>query len=733
MAKKKLSDNDLKALLAAEKADAVASMSANKLSEERTRALDYYNGKMPDMPVATGRSSAVSTDVADTVEGLMPSLLEIFCGGDEVVRFDPVGPEDVQAAEQESDYVNHVFMQQNPGFMILYTFIKDALLSKVGVVKVWTEEYEEKKKETYYDQPEESFMMLASNQDVEIIEHSEQVDPITGISTHDVTVMTKKKVVKHCVENVPPEEFGIARNAKSVADCGYCFHEVARRESEAIGMGFDETEVKKLPTYVTTMDGTEAQARDTVEDSSGAGGDDGANTANRLVKLTEHYVVMDYDGTGARMYRVTTGGDQGDILTRNGKKDIEEVDEPAFAAMSPIIMPHRFFGKSIADLVSDIQRIKTALTRALLDNSYLANNPTQEIVESHAGVNTLDDLLISRPGRIVRTKMPGGLIMHAYPSIANHILPTIEYFDATREWRTGVTRQGQGIDANALQNQSATAVNQAFTAAQARMKLIARIFAETGVRDMFSLLHKAIRKHGSARQTVRLRNQWVTVDPRDWKERNDLTINVGIGDGSKAEKMAETQILIQAQTQAIGAGIVSPKNLWNTAKRLTRLIGEKDVDSFFTPPGRPPDPNDPSSAPIPPPTDPKIEIEKQRIAADMQAKQMDAQMRGQEMQVKAATDAQSDQRKAEIERMQAEADIATNDRKVQADMMLAQQKFEFEKQLKIMDHELKREQHAAEMQMKREQHEQSMAAGAFKVVAGAHAHEQKMEQSKGAE
>ena len=169
----KMSSGDLKALLAAEKADALSAMRASKLSDERSKAMDYYNGDMSeDMPAADGRSRAVSTDVSDTIEGMMPSLMEIFCGGDEVVKFEPVGPEDVKAAEQETDYVNHVFMQQNPGFLVLYSFIKDALLSKNGIVKVFWEEKEDEEEETYMGITDEQLMMLVSDDDVQITEHS---------------------------------------------------------------------------------------------------------------------------------------------------------------------------------------------------------------------------------------------------------------------------------------------------------------------------------------------------------------------------------------------------------------------------------------------------------------------------------------------------------------------------------------------------------------------------------
>jgi hypothetical protein len=184
----KMSSGDLRALLAAERADALSAMSASKLSEERAAALDYYLGDMArDMPAPDGRSKAVSTDVADTIEGLMPSLMEIFTAGDEVVRFEPVGPEDVDAAEQETDYVNHVFMQQNPGFLVLYSFIKDALLSKVGIVKVWWETREELERETYLDLDDAAFAIISADPDLEIVAHSVREAGSTPLTRSDLS------------------------------------------------------------------------------------------------------------------------------------------------------------------------------------------------------------------------------------------------------------------------------------------------------------------------------------------------------------------------------------------------------------------------------------------------------------------------------------------------------------------------------------------------------------------
>jgi hypothetical protein len=511
----KISDGTLRAMLAAEKQDALSADTADKLSNSRQKAMDYYNGDMSeDMPAPDGRSKAVSTDVADTIEGLMPSLMEIFCSGDEVVSFQPVGQEDVEAAEQETDYVNHVFMQQNQGFLVLYGFIKDALLSKNGYVKVWWEESEEEERETFLNQPDEVLEAFAAEKEIELIEHTakpvdgyvapEGADPEAPVpQLHDFTVSYKRKYSCAKVVGVPPEEFGISRHARGIKNTSYCYHEAGgTTEADLIAQGYDEKQVKALPTYAGVETNGESKKRDTVDETSGSDGDDALNTSQRLIRVTEHYIRMDYEGNGRPgIYRVTTGGEQGEILQREDGPAVERVNRIPFASMTPIIVTHRHYGRSIADLVMDIQRIKTALIRGALDNLYLHNNPRVEVSEAHAGANTLDDLLVSRPGGIVRTKNPGGLNWQVVPDITGSIYPALEYMDATREWRTGVTRQGQGIDANALQNQSATAVNQAFTAAQARMKLIARIFAETGIRDLFALLHATIRESGNPATT----------------------------------------------------------------------------------------------------------------------------------------------------------------------------------------------------------------------------------------
>jgi hypothetical protein len=655
----KMTEQELRAILAAHRTDSMSAIVASKLAEERATALDYYQGDMSrTMPAAPGRSKAVSTDTSDTIEGLMPALMEIFAGGDEVVRFEPHGPEDVAAAEQETDYVNHVFMQGNPGFLILYSFIKDALLSKVGVVKVWWEREELKERESYLDLDPESFLALIAAEDVEIVEHTMHCDE-RGVTTHDVTIEVTRDTERARVDTVAPEEWGIARNARRIGEAAYCFHDVFRTESQLIEQGFDHEQVKALPSYLVAHT-VEEIARDTVNETTLRQGEDNINTANRLIRVTEHYVRLDYErNDDPRLYRVTTAGEEGHLLLRGGEPDIVEVDRMPFAAMTPVIVTHRFFGRSIADLVRDIQEIKTALLRGMLDNLYLHNNPRVEVAETLTSETTVDDLLVSRPGGIVRVKQPGALAWQTVPDITGAIYPAMQYMDATREWRTGISRQGQGVDPNALQNQVATIANQMFNASQAKVKLIARIFAETGIKDLFTLLHATIRKHATKPHVVRLRNQWAPVDPREWKTRNDMSVNVGLGTGSKAEQLAHLQLIIGAQKEAIQVGMVSPRNLYESAKELSRLAGHKDADRFFMAP-----PAEAAQQPLPPPSDPR----QAEIAA-----------------------------KAAAEKARIESDATHQRMKLQAELTFAQQKFELEKQMRLLDLEIAREKHQHEV------------------------------------
>ncbi len=642
----------LKAILQSEKLDALG-VNTSQLASERAKALDYYYGNMTgDMPNQDGRSSAVSTDVADVVEGLMPGLMEIFASTEEPVQFNPVGPEDVDAAEQETDYVNHIFMQKNRGFLTLYSFIKDALLSKVGIVKVAWETTERESTETYYNLGEDELAVMLQDPGIEVTKKTEHDDGY-GNKSYDVELTLSKQYGCAKVYPVPPEEFGISKRARTLTDCAYCYHEPAGiTESDLIRQGYDEFQVRSLPTNADAPR-IEAISRDTIEVGSRAQtAADEVNRPMRPIRVTEHYIRMDYEGSGkVKLYRVTTGSDQFEVLTRNGVPDVVEVDTMPFACMTPVIVTHRFFGRSIADLVVDIQKIKTALYRALLDNMYLANNQRIAVDTTTAHERTLDDLLVNRPGGIVRVKSPNTLFPLPSQSIGNFAFPLIEYVDTVKEMRTGVSLQSQGLNANALQNQSATAVNQAFTATQAKMKLIARIFAETGIRDLFYLLHATIRKNDRKQNTVRLRNKWVTVDPRNWKERDDLTITVGLGSGSKELQIAQLMQVLNVQKEMMMGGLptVTPKNVYNTAAKLVEKVDLKNPEPYFT------DPDSPQGQQL-------VQQKQQQPNPDM------AKVQGQ-LQIQAA---------------QAQGDLAAQQARMQADMAMEQQKFEHQRQLEAL-------------------------------------------------
>lgn len=523
---------------------------------------------------------------------------------------------------------------------------------------------------------------------------------------HDVTVIKRKTIGRARVQGVPPEECGIERQARSIRDCGYFFHRVTRREADLIAEGFDEVQIKALPTYVVTT-GVEETARDTVAENTGTGGDKGANTANRFVRIVEHYVRMDYEQNNkVKLYRVTTGGEVGEILKKDGEVLITEEDDIPFASMTPVIVTHRFFGRSIADLVLDIQRIKTALTRGLLDNTYLAVNPRPIISETDSSESTIDDTLISRPGAPIRGKTPNCVTWSEMPAITDKILPAIEYMDAQREWRSGVSRQGQGLDPETLQNQSATAGMLQFTATQAKMKLIARIFAETGIRDMFSLLHETIRKHTSESQVYRLRNKWINVDPRDWKRRDDMTINVGLGGGGRGEQVAFANAIIQIQAQALAGGktnLVSDLNLYNSAQELAKAMGHKDGDKFFTDPRTVPPPQ---AAP-----DPKLMEVQMKAQADQQKSERDAQLKLVSMQ----TD-------YEHQKAKGVADAALNDRKMALDELKAQREHEY----KLIEMDRNHQYKLAELAAKSHAHAQDTA-----VSSQAHANDTAVDVEKG--
>ena len=570
-----MNDSDLKAIFRAEERASLGYIGGT-LSADRAKAMDYYF-QSPFGNEVEGRSQVVTSDVADTVDWILPSLLRIFTAGPEVVRFDPTGPEDEDQAAQATDYVNHVFSVENPGFMILMAWFKDALLQKNGIVKVWRDEGDKWKVENYPSlQPEEA-ELLAGDPDVEVISKTENEDGTLGLS-----VRHKRPYGKSTVSGVPPEEFLISRDARSIMDARFLGHRVRKMASDLIDEGYPRKLIDSIPGEETNDRTEEREARDRYEDNEDDATGASMDRSTRRIVVTEGYLRVDYDGDGVAELRMIT-------MAGNEILENEPVDDHPFADLTPIPMPHKWAGRSVADLVMDLQLIRSTILRQMLDNLYLVNNARMEVVADQVN---LDDLLTSRPGGIVRTRAAGMVKPIEVPPVFQHAMPALEWLSAEKEKRTGVTSYNQGVDANSL-NKTAHGLQNILNQAQQRIELIARVFAETGVRRLFKLILRCEAKHQTKEKLIRLRNKWVPMDPRTWSSEMDCSVAVGLGTGNRDQMLMQLMNIggIMKEYIALQGGVegpfVSRQNLWNWNKAVTENSGFKSPETFFSDPTQP--------------------------------------------------------------------------------------------------------------------------------------------------
>ena len=646
-----------------------------KLTEQRSDALDRYYGKKYGNE-QEGRSQIVTRDVADVIEWIMPSLMKIFTSGDKVVQFEPQGPEDVEMAKQSTDYVNYVIMRQNPGFSTLYQWFKDALLQKNGIVKHYWDDSSETLREEYNNLTEEEFTALLLDDNVEVKEHTANggedemsLEPVT----HDVVVSRTYEDGQVRIEPVPPEEFLINKYAKTIEDARFVGHRVKKTKSELLEQGYPKNKIENIFSNDEADYKAERLSRFSHEQDNAPEGDidDG-------IWVTECYMRVDFDNDGiAELRKVTKVGDE--LL------DNEAVDSVPFSSLTPIPMPHKFYGLSIYDLISDLQLIKTTLMRNLLDNMYLTNNGRYEVVEGQAN---LDDLMTSRPGGIVRVRTPGAVNPLGTPQLDQNSFNMLGYLDSIREERTGVSKNSMGLSEGGLKShQTATGVGQVMTAAQQKIELIARIFAETGMKDLANSVYMLVQKYEKPEKLVRLNNKWTTLYPHEWKEKMDCVAQVGLGFGNKDMNLMHLGRLSQtiqmiAQHPAAGM-LLKPKNVYNLVAEQIKAMGMKNVDDFIT---------DPGDSQVP---------QQQGPSPEQQAKQADAQLKAEEIKVKL----QKIQQESAIKQqeMQLEADIAAQDlelkrQEAQVDMQIKAQELEIKKAelaLKQQELVLEREQERA--------------------------------------
>src|SRR5690348_12251385 len=539
----RMRDDEVLALCQAQMQGALGFLNG-KLAQSRLRALQFYNAE-PYGNEVEGSSQIVTTEVRDTVESAMPSLMKIFMSGEKVAQFDPTGPEDEAIAEQATDYANYIFTKDNDGFGVLQTAFRDGLIQKQGVVKIFWEEVETHKRERYQGLTDAELEQLLAPDEVTAAEHTDypgqvgQVDPQTGIETlvavtlHDVVVRRAKKLGRVRIVNVPPEEFLISRRATSLADATFVAHRVKKTASQLIEMGYAKKLVDELPGYDAQDFNQERIERFRAEDEAPYTNKPALDPSMKELWLTECYLPMDYDGDGiAELRKVTVAGEPAAKILDN-----EEIDSLPFRAWTPIPQPHKFYGLSLADLTMDLQLTKSTVTRQLLDNMYRVNNARAAI----SGKVNIEDMLTVRPGGLVRmtdpNALPEGHIMPLVtPPLGNMAYPLLEFLDSKQETRTGITRYNQGLDANTL-NKTASGINTITGYAQQRQELIAGNAAEMLVAGIFKSILELVCKHQQEPRFIRLRNQWVPMDPREWQDQMDVTVTVGLGTGNKDQQL----------------------------------------------------------------------------------------------------------------------------------------------------------------------------------------------------
>jgi hypothetical protein len=408
----------------------------DELSDQRYEAMKYYYSE-PFGNEVEGRSQYVDSTVQDTIEWIKPSLMRVFASGDELVQFEPNSPDEVDMAKQATDYVNYVLKRQHNGWEILYQWFTDALLQKNGIVKVWWDDYSEYVREEYRNLSDVEFEALVVDEDVDIVEHSEY--PVEGGYYHDCVVKRMQYNGQVYIENVPPEEFLINREAKTIDDARFICHRIKKTLSELRQMYPDiDDEDLKGGDIGNPMWSAERQARYSFDSTEDFWNTDSVSAPEKSMTeywLYESFIRTDYDGDGiAELRKVCTVGTT--ILAN------DEIDNMPFISLTPIKIPHKFFGLSVADLVMPLQKIKSTLIRNLLDNMYNQNYGRFAVLEGQAN---LDDLLTARPGGIVRVKSPNAVTPLATPSLEPFAFNMVQYMDQVGEARAGVSATTQGL------------------------------------------------------------------------------------------------------------------------------------------------------------------------------------------------------------------------------------------------------------------------------------------------
>lgn len=673
-------DDELLAIVRGERSRSAGFDLDSELTEARETTLNYIKGVMDDIPSLPNRSKATTSDIADAVETVLPDLLDIFTGGDDVLSFQPQNAEDEQQAQQETDYTQHVIFDDNDGFHTFLTWFKDALQVKTGIVKSWWEAAPTVDPETFTGKT--AMEVDLAQQDGEVSElrpSEEQGDGLEPL--YDFTLTRQGPDGRVRIMAIAPNDFTVTRDTVKIKEAPYSAFKSRPRAQELIADGHDRDIIDTLPPYGQAKNQTEELARDTAGENDFPTGNDGPDRDRRVVEVVEHYVrALTPDGK-IELWRVLTGGDESILIAS------EKVDRIPFAVITPYVVPHRFYGESVGDKLIETQRVRTALLRSALDSAYFALNQRHEVVMGGTNGWTLSDLLDNRPGNPVRVDTAGTINPLPGSNAPFDYFGALEFMSTQAEQRTGIVRNAQGLNPDTLHDTASGAIA-LMGAAQRRVRMIARVFAETGVKDLFLDVHALLRKHASKQAVAKLRGQWVPVDPSGWSERNEVVVEVGVGSGGKEQRAAALGQVMSAQeslAKILGPTaqqIVTLKNVYNTVMDATKAMGLKTGQSYWTDPGDEPQPQQP------PPPDPaaqaaqvKAQTDAQRLQGDQAEAQARLQLDAQTAQANAAATAAAQQQAAETARMNHQRDLLN----LQGQDDRERQKLAAETQLKLAE------------------------------------------------
>ena len=635
-----MDDTELQGIVAGELEDAVSYIDAD-VSPIRAKGTEYYRGD-PFGNEEDGRSQVVAMEVRDTVSAMLPSLMRVFFSTENVVEYVPRGPEDVASTQQATDYANYIFTNDNNGFMTTYALFKDSLVRKCGIAKYWWDESEEVQIQEYSGLDDQTVQVLMQeNAEVKILVSYpdpsmpgiQNIDPVTGQPgpmqqpmLHDVQIKRTIKDGRIKIMAVPPEELVIDRRARSFEDAGIIAHRQMATVDDLLAMGYELDEIEENISSTDLDSNDEYLARQPLSTTMGAG--DSLNPGQRRVLYIEAYMRVDYDGDGIAELRKICCMGSGYTMVRNLPASyIPFVDFPC----DPEPHTSPIEAMSVFDLTHDIQEIKSEVLRNTLDSLAQSIHPRTAVVEGQVNI---DDVLNNETGAIIRMRAPGMVQPFSSPFVGQPAFAMMDYMDQMREDRTGMSKAAMGLDADALQSSTKAAVAATIGASQGRLELQARILAE-GMKKLFKGILYLMTTHQDKPRMVRLRNEWVEIDPRVWNANMDVTVNIGLGNGDANERIQALNMIANKQEQIIqqyglSNPVVTPAMYIKTIQKIIELSGFKDASSYFQ--TLPADFQLPQAdAPKPTPEEVLAQVQAQSIQADIQKKAAELELKREQM------------------------------------------------------------------------------------------------------